>query len=102
MTSRNWYTESNKSLNHGNNSKLSTKARSPKAESKKVRNAMGTVKIIHFVPFSYYLIFNFCLADAIEARSPLREEFIDAFQKCKYSFIILVSLHVVANFIYTE
>ncbi|CAB4024901.1 epidermal growth factor receptor kinase substrate 8-like [Paramuricea clavata] len=28
-------------------------------------------------------------AEAIEARSPSREEFIDAFQKCKYSFIIL-------------
>ncbi|CAB4023712.1 Epidermal growth factor receptor kinase substrate 8, partial [Paramuricea clavata] len=31
-------------------------------------------------------------AEAIEARSPLREEFIDAFQKCKYSFIILGKL----------
>ncbi|XP_046859573.1 epidermal growth factor receptor kinase substrate 8-like isoform X2 [Xenia sp. Carnegie-2017] len=31
-------------------------------------------------------------AEAIESRSPPREEFIDAFQKCKYSFILLGKL----------
>ena len=31
-------------------------------------------------------------AEAIEARSPSRAEFFDAFEKCKYSFILLVSL----------
>ena len=37
--------------------------------------------------------------EAIEARSPSREDFIDAFQKCKYSFILLVSVTALRCFL---